>query len=67
MKITATDLLKLGIADRIVAEPVGGAQRDPAAAIASLGAAISEELLTMADESPASLIASRRDKFLRIA
>jgi acetyl-CoA carboxylase carboxyl transferase subunit alpha len=67
MKITASDLLRLGIADRVVAEPVGGAQRDPAAAVASLGAAIAEELGAMADQSPATLIASRRDKFLRIA
>jgi acetyl-CoA carboxylase carboxyl transferase subunit alpha len=67
MKITAADQLKLGIADRVVPEPVGGAQRDPAAAIASLGAAIAEELLALADESRATLIASRRDKFLRIA
>ncbi|WP_404712809.1 acetyl-CoA carboxylase carboxyltransferase subunit alpha [Sphingomonas sp. MMS24-J13] len=67
MKITASDLLKLGIVDRVVAEPVGGAQRDPTAAIAALGSAISEELESMADQSRATLIASRREKFLRIA
>ena len=64
MKITAADLQRLGIADRIVAEPVGGAQRDPAAAIASLGVAIAEELVALADQPPATLIARRREKFL---
>ena len=40
MKITAQDLLKFGIIDVIMAEPLGGAHRDPAAAIAATGAAI---------------------------
>jgi acetyl-CoA carboxylase carboxyl transferase subunit alpha len=66
MKITADDLRKLGIVDRVVAEPVGGAQRDPATAIASLGRAIAEELAALDAETPAALIAGRREKFLRI-
>ena len=40
MKITAQDLEKFGIIDGIVTEPVGGAHRDPAAAIAAAGKAI---------------------------
>ena len=40
MKITAPDLLKFGIIDSIVQEPVGGAHRDPQAAIDATGAAI---------------------------
>jgi len=44
MKLTAQDQLALGIVDRIVPEPLGGAQRDPEAAIGSLKAAIIEEL-----------------------
>ena len=44
MKITAADLLGLKVADRIVPEPLGGAHRDPAAAIANLKDAILEEL-----------------------
>ena len=66
MKITATDLQNLGVADRIVPEPLGGAHRDPAAAIASLGAAIGEELAGLVELTPAALIEARRDKFLNI-
>ena len=66
MKITAADLKRLGVADRIVAEPVGGAHRDPAAAIATLAIAIGEELDLLARESPAAIVAQRREKFLRI-
>ncbi len=44
MKITAPDLQALGVVDRIVPEPIGGAHRDPAAAIASLKEAVVEEI-----------------------
>ena len=44
MKITAADLQALGVVDRIVAEPLGGAHRDPAAAIGDLKDAMVEEL-----------------------
>ena len=44
MRITAVDLQQLGVVDRIVPEPVGGAHRDNAAAIATLGTAIEEAL-----------------------
>jgi len=66
MKITAGDLEKLGVVDRIVAEPVGGAHRDRPAAITSLGAAIGEELDTLAGLSADELIEARRTKFLSI-
>jgi acetyl-CoA carboxylase carboxyl transferase subunit alpha len=66
MKVTAADLLRLGVVDRIVAEPVGGAHRDPAAAIAALGAAIGEELDALASLSPEALRDARREKFLTI-
>merc|ERR1711969_281021 len=48
MKVTAQDLKGLGVIDRIVPEPVGGAHRDPAAAAEALGAAIDEELTGLA-------------------
>jgi acetyl-CoA carboxylase carboxyl transferase subunit alpha len=67
MKITASDLQSFGVVDRIVLEPLGGAHRDPAAAIASLGAAIDEELAELAKDDRGALIAQRRDKFLKIA
>ena len=66
MKMTATDLEQLGVVDRVVPEPVGGAHRDSAAAIASLGAVIGEELEKLAQMSPQELRSDRRAKFLRI-
>jgi len=66
MKVTAADLQKLGVVDRVVAEPIGGAHRDPAAAAAALGVAIGEELDKLAGKKPAALRSARRDKFLAI-
>lgn len=66
MKVTAQDLERLGIIDRIVAEPVGGAHRDPAAAIATLGRALEEELNALSDETGDALRSSRREKYLSI-
>lgn len=64
MKITAPDLLRLNIIDRIVPEPVGGAHRDPAQACISLRAAIDEELAALHPLDAASLRAGRQRKFL---
>ena len=66
MRVTAADLKTFGVCDRIVPEPMGGAHRDPAAAIASLSAAIGEELDTLGKNSPEQLRAARRDKYLAI-
>ena len=66
MKITAQDLLKLKVIDRIVDEPVGGAQRDVPAAIDSLGNAIEEELAALSKKEPGELREERRRKFLAI-
>jgi acetyl-CoA carboxylase carboxyl transferase subunit alpha len=66
MKITATDLAALGVVDRIVSEPLGGAHRDPAAAIAGLKEAIVEEMNGCSAKSPEELLKQRRDKFLAI-
>ncbi|WP_156678893.1 acetyl-CoA carboxylase carboxyltransferase subunit alpha [Sphingomonas profundi] len=66
MKITAQDLKRLGVIDRIVPEPLGGAHRDRAAAITSLGAAIGEELTALAGQPREALRETRRDKFLAI-
>ena len=66
MKITANDLLALGVADRIVAEPLGGAHRDPAAAIDALKAALLEEISGCQNFGPDELLAQRRAKFLAI-
>ena len=64
MCITATDLLRLGVVDKIVPEPLGGAQRDPAAAAAALALAISAALDDMSAMDSIALRKDRRDKFL---
>lgn len=64
MKVTAQDLKALGVIDTIVPEPLGGAHRDPALAINTLGDAISEALSALGDLGPAALKQSRREKFL---
>jgi acetyl-CoA carboxylase carboxyl transferase subunit alpha len=64
MKVTAQDLKGLGVIDTIVPEPLGGAQRDPARAIASLGDAIEAALAKLDGKTPADLRRSRREKFL---
>ena len=66
MKITAQDLLKFGIIDRIVQEPTGGAHRDGQAAINRAGDAISAALGDLAGLSADGIIAKRADKFLAI-
>ncbi|WP_169544504.1 acetyl-CoA carboxylase carboxyltransferase subunit alpha [Sneathiella aquimaris] len=66
MKITAQDLLRLKVIDRIVEEPLGGAQRDITAAIDILGDAIQEELNDLLDREPGTLREERRRKFLAI-
>ncbi|WOK37102.1 acetyl-CoA carboxylase carboxyltransferase subunit alpha [Sphingomonas sp. C3-2] len=66
MRITAQHLKTLGVADRIVAEPMGGAHRDPAAAIKALGTAIGEEIDSLSALSPDALRKDRRQKFLSI-
>ncbi len=67
MKVTAQDLEGLGVIDRIVAEPVGGAHRDPRAAATSLGDAIAEELDKLGRHSADELKQMREERFLRIA
>ncbi len=64
MKMTAQDLKSLGIIDRIVSEPVGGAHRDAALACANLGKAIGEELDALATLTGKQLRAQRYEKFL---
>ena len=66
MKITAADLQALGVVDRVVAEPLGGAHRDPEAAIGALKGAILEELDGCSALGSGELRAQRRAKFLAI-
>lgn len=66
MRMTAQELLGLGVIDRIVPEPKGGAHRDPAAAAAALGAAIGAELDGLAGQTPEALRSRREERFLAI-
>ncbi len=66
MKLTAGDLAAQGVIDRVVAEPLGGAHRDPAKAIATVGTAIAEALGELEGRPGAALAAARREKFMAI-
>ena len=66
MRVTAGDLRALGVVDRVVDEPLGGAHRAPEEAIANLKAAILEELDGLAKLDRAQLLEQRRAKFLAI-
>ncbi len=66
MRITAQDLLSLGIIDRILPEPIGGAHRERAQIIQEAGKAIEQELTALDGLSGDELIAQRRDKFLKM-
>ena len=66
LRLTAQDLLKLGVIDAIIAEPRGGAQRDGKAAIADVGASITKMLKELSGKKPAELIKDRRRKFLEM-
>ncbi len=64
LRLTAEDLLRLKLIDQIVAEPLGGAQRDKAATLQSVSRAIQEALASLNGMDGASLRAKRREKFL---
>ncbi|MGY8606500.1 acetyl-CoA carboxylase carboxyltransferase subunit alpha [Gluconobacter cerinus] len=64
LKLTAQDLLGLGLIDRIIPEPVGGAQRLPDDAVHAVGNVIAEELLELQKLTGPALVQKRREKFL---
>ena len=66
MKITAQDLMRLGVIDTIISEPVGGAHRDPQEAITRVGHAIGTALAGFAGRTPEAVRAHRADKFLAL-
>ena len=66
MKITAQDLVRLGVVDAIVPEPTGGAHRDPAAAISAAGDAIAAALSDLRSLGRTAIVQLRREKFLAI-
>ncbi len=64
LRLSAQDLLRLGVVDRVVAEPLGGAHRLPKMAIEALGDAIDQALQPLIGLDGARLRAQRREKFL---
>jgi len=66
MKITAQDLLRFGVIDQMVQEPVGGAHRDPDLAVSHVGDAIAQCLQGFRGLAPEEIRRLRRDKFLAI-
>ncbi|MEO3925490.1 acetyl-CoA carboxylase carboxyltransferase subunit alpha [Micromonosporaceae bacterium B7E4] len=65
LRLTAPDLLRLGVADEIVAEPPGGAHRDPAGAARLLRRALLENLAPLLEVPAAELVRGRRRRFRR--
>ena len=66
MRITAPDLLRLGVIDGIVPEPPGGAHRNWEAAAAGLREALRQSLATLSDKTPETLVDERYEKFRHI-
>jgi acetyl-CoA carboxylase carboxyl transferase subunit alpha len=66
MKITAEDLERFGIVDKVVTEPVGGAHREPGATITATGDAIEESLASLDNLPPDEIRRQRREKYLAI-
>jgi acetyl-CoA carboxylase carboxyl transferase subunit alpha len=66
MKITAADLTEFGIIDGVVTEPIGGAHRNPAAAIAAAGEAVANAFADLKGLDRDAVRRKRRDKFLAI-
>ena len=66
LRLTAEDLKKLRLVDTIISEPIGGAQREPAAAIASVDAAMRSALQAVSGLDSVALRTRRREKFLEM-
>ena len=66
LRLTAQDLLQLGVADRIIPEPKGGAQRHRGETVEAVGAAIAEMLAEFDGVEPDDIRAARRKKYLEM-
>ncbi|MEM7295956.1 MAG: acetyl-CoA carboxylase carboxyltransferase subunit alpha [Pseudomonadota bacterium] len=66
LRLTAQDLFTLGVCDRVISEPLGGAHRDAPAAIEAVGEAVASYLEELALQSPQELVEHRRRKYLSI-
>src|SRR5262249_8831926 len=66
MRLSAPDLLDLGVVDGITPEPVGGAHTDPAEACRRVGEVIAGALAELANERPEELVAKRYRRFRKL-
>jgi acetyl-CoA carboxylase carboxyl transferase subunit alpha len=66
MKITADDLVRFGVVDKVIDEPVGGAHREPEATIRDAGEAIAEALAALDNLPPEEIRRQRREKYLAV-
>ncbi|MEX0851989.1 MAG: acetyl-CoA carboxylase carboxyltransferase subunit alpha [Bauldia sp.] len=66
LKITAEDLMRLGVIDRIIAEPIGGAHREAETTIKATGEAVAEALASLDNLPPDEIRRQRRDKYMAI-
>ena len=66
LRLTADDMLKLGVIDEIVKEPLGGAHRDISQAISDLADMMAKQLDELQSLAPAALKADRRAKYIAI-
>jgi acetyl-CoA carboxylase carboxyl transferase subunit alpha len=66
LRLTAQDLKALGVIDRIISEPLGGAHRGAGQAISAVGNAIETELKALMKKKPETLLKERREKFLNM-
>ncbi|WP_431282042.1 acetyl-CoA carboxylase carboxyltransferase subunit alpha [Humitalea sp. 24SJ18S-53] len=66
LRLTAEDLKRLELVDAVIGEPLGGAHRDPAAALTAVGDAVWAALTPLLGQDGATLKARRREKFLEM-
>jgi len=66
LRLTAQDLKQLGVIDRIITEPMGGAQRGRVQTIQAVGKALEADLQTLLKKTPQGLKQQRRKKYLEM-
>ena len=66
LKLTAYDLLEQGVVDEVIEEPVGGAHKDPAAAIEAVRVTIERAFAELSTHAPDDLVRARRERFRRM-
>ncbi len=66
LRLTAEDLHRLKLVDAVIPEPLGGAQRDAAATLQSVGTAVQDALAPLLGMDAATLITRRQERFMEM-